>query len=346
MPSTGDGNAILVSTSTEYPQAAMAELRRASGGGRIEPLGADLLRVQGGVTMAELAAAAGSGDIVFARQLVHEVAVLQGQDVTDGQAAVAGVIRALSQLVPRGRSSVRVIAWSTGRPTTPFAPGTLSHQVVTHFGDAGAVFPPSGQEWIASIVLVDGRVHVGWNRADVALSDWPGGRMRLARSAGQVSRAEFKLEELFRAFPASVPSGASALDLGASPGGWTHIFRAYGLNVTAVDPGDLHPTVAADRHVRHVRTTAGQFLRSTNETFDLIANDMRMDPVRTAEVMVSAADRMRPDGLGIVTLKLGVADPTSLLRKARQVLTERYTICFVRQLHHNRHEVTAVATPR
>lgn len=159
------------------------------------------------------------------------------------------------------------------------------------------------------------------------------------------SRAEFKLEELFLVFPPSAPKGRTALDLGASPGGWTRIIRSHGLRVTAVDPGDLAPSIAADRLVTHERTTAGQFLQSSTETFDLIVNDMRMDAVRTAEVMLDAHSRLKRDGQIIVTFKLSVADPTNLLRAARRTLTERYTIRFIRQLHHNRHEVTVVATP-
>ena len=36
---------------------------------------------------------------------------------------------------------------------------------------------------------------VGLNRLEDSLSDWPGGRMRLARGEERVSRSEFKLEE-------------------------------------------------------------------------------------------------------------------------------------------------------
>lgn len=336
---------VLVATSSEYPQAAMAELRQVVPGGRIERLGGDLLRVETTGGIAALAAAARTGQLAFTRQLSQEVTVLGGHDLRDADTAAHAVIRALSAVVPIGHSSVRVLAWSAGDPTLPLTPGTVAHRVVSHFRDAGATFPASGQEWLATIVAVDDKVHVGWNKTDDALSDWAGGRVRLARSADQISRAEFKLEELFQAFPSSVPSGVSALDLGASPGGWTRIVRAHGLRVTAVDPGDLHPSVASDRHVTHARTTAGQFLQSSTETFDLIVNDMRMDAVRTADVMLKAHDRLTADGRAIVTFKLGVADPTSLLHKARRTLMQRYTIRFVRQLHHNRHEVTVVATP-
>lgn len=222
----------------------------------------------------------------------------------------------------------------------------MAYRVIADLEASGVDTHSPNQEWIASIIIVDDRVHVGWNRADVALSDWPRGQIRLARPTEQVSRAEFKLEELFLAFPPSVPTGRAALDLGASPGGWTRIIRSHGLRVTAVDPGDLHPSIATDRLVTHVRTTAGNFLQASTVKFDLIVNDMRMDPVRTAEVMLDAHSQLKREGQLIVTFKLGVADPTNLLHAARQRLNERYTIRFIRQLHHNRHEVTIVATPK
>jgi len=203
--------------------------------------------------------------------------------------------------------------------------------------------------WLAESLTQVMPIHADMRVLDLgcgsALSDWPRGQIRLARPAEQVSRAEFKLEELFLAFPLSIPTGRTALDLGASPGGWTRIIRSHGLCVTAVDPGDLAPAIAADRLVMHARTTAGHFLESSTEKFDLIVNDMRMDAVRTAEVMLDAHSQLKRDGQVIVTFKLGVADPTNLLGTARQTLSQRYTIRFIRQLHHNRHEVTVVATP-
>lgn len=340
-----DDRAALVTVSAEYPRAAMNEIRRLTPRGTPEWLAPDLLRVDH-ESVADLARAADRGDLVFAKQLTQQVAVLGGVDVATVAAATSVAVKLLSALIPARNAGVRVLAWTPGRSDVSFGPGNLAYRVMTELEAGGVDTHSPNQEWIASIIIVDGRVHVGWNRADVALSDWPRGQIRLARPTGQASRAEFKLEELFLAFPPSIPTGRTALDLGASPGGWTRIMCSHGIRVTAVDPGDLHPVIAKDRLVTHARTTAGNFLRSSNGKFDLIVNDMRMDPVRTAEVMLDAHSRLNREGQIIVTFKLGVADPTNLLHAARQTLNERYIIRFIRQLHHNRHEVTVVATPR
>ena len=87
------------------------------------------------------------------------------------------------------------------------------------------------------------------------LSDWAGGVRRFAREAGQVSRSEFKLLEALELFHIQLPPHGVALDLGASPGGWTRVLRQHDQYVTAVDPGDLDPRLTKDRGVRHKRPT-------------------------------------------------------------------------------------------
>jgi 23S rRNA (cytidine2498-2'-O)-methyltransferase len=133
------------------------------------------------------------------------------------------------------------------------------------------------------------------------------------------------------------------VDLGASPGGWTHVLREHGLRVWAVDPGDLDARLAADPLVHHVRATAGDFLRTTTRSFAVVVNDMRMDPMLSATTMVDAARRLRPAGLAVLTLKTGTHQPVRTVRECLAVLGRAYRVDHVRQLHHNRHEVTVVA---
>jgi len=114
----------------------------------------------------------------------------------------------------------------------------------------------------------------------------------------------------------------------------------------AIDPGDLDPRVAADPGVHHVRTTAGEFFRSTALDFDLAVNDMRMDPELSCRFMRDAAARLRPGALAVVTLKVGVNRPLQALRRCRDILDGDYEPVFARQLQHNRHELTLVARRR
>jgi 23S rRNA (cytidine2498-2'-O)-methyltransferase len=61
--------------------------------------------------------------------------------------------------------------------------------------------------------------------------------------------------------------------------------------------------------VHHCATTAGRFVEGNQERFDLVVNDMRMDPQASVAIMNSAADALAPGALAIVTLKIGAHRP-------------------------------------
>lgn len=180
----------------------------------------------------------------------------------------------------------------------------------------------------------------GVSRAEENLSNWAGGMHRFAREEGQVSRSEFKLLEAFDVFAIRLPGHGVALDLGASPGGWTRILRQRGQYVTAVDPGELDPRVAADKGVRHKRMTAEEYLRGEPDSFDVIVNDMRMDARDSARLMLAYARHLYANGIVIMTLKLPQSGALPILRSALEILGREYRIEGARQLFHNRSEVT------
>ncbi len=179
---------------------------------------------------------------------------------------------------------------------------------------------------------------LGLSLASHNISDWAGGVRRFRREKDQISRAEFKLLEAFEAFHIELPSGGVALDLGAAPGGWTRVLRQKGQYVTAVDPARLHPRLAADRGVRHKRMSAEAYLREGPDTYDLLVNDMRMDAVPSARLTNAFADHLYSHAEALLTLKLGQS--ARHLDPACAVLRERFSILHMRQLFHNRNEVT------
>jgi 23S rRNA (cytidine2498-2'-O)-methyltransferase len=178
------------------------------------------------------------------------------------------------------------------------------------------------------------------------LSDWAGGARRFAREEGQVSRSEFKLLEAFEVFGVELPPRGVALDLGASPGGWTRILRQRGQYVTAVDPGALDERVTGDPGVRHMRMTAEAYLRDEPDQFDLIVNDMRMDARDSARLMAAYARLLYPHGAAIMTLKLPETRRMPILEHAFDILRPTYTIAGARQLFHNRSEITVYLKPQ
>jgi 23S rRNA (cytidine2498-2'-O)-methyltransferase len=95
--------------------------------------------------------------------------------------------------------------------------------------------------------------------------------------------------------------------------------------------------------VRHVRATAAPFLAETKDRFDIVVNDMRMDPAMSVGLMVQAARHLTPGGLMILTLKLSPRGAVRTVRQALARLDNVVDVALVRQLHHNRDEVTVVA---
>lgn len=199
---------------------------------------------------------------------------------------------------------------------------------------------------ILSVVLGQETAYLGLSLAVNNLSDWAGGVRRFAREKEQISRAEFKLLEALEIFKIELPPRGRALDLGAAPGGWTRVLRQKEQYVTAVDPAWLHPTLQTDKGVRHLRTTAEDYLAQYPDTYDVIVNDMRLDARDSARLMGEYGRYLYPHGLAIITLKLPERQYDSALDHGLNLLRQKYTIAGARQLFHNRSEVTVYLKPK
>jgi 23S rRNA (cytidine2498-2'-O)-methyltransferase len=206
---------------------------------------------------------------------------------------------------------------------------------------------------VVSVLVLPALGLVGLSPVQFNLSDWSGGERRFARTSEQVSRSEFKLLEALEVFGVDLQEGTKAVDLGAAPGGWTRVLVEYGVEVTAVDPAELHPSIRADRRVEIVRGHAQEWIEraaSEGHKFDVIVSDIRMDARDAARLVVDAAPLMHLDSLAILTLKLPGKDaqgmnPVAIAREALEELRSRYRTVHARQLFHNRNEVTVYIRP-
>ena len=184
------------------------------------------------------------------------------------------------------------------------------------------------------------------------LSPWSRGVCRIPKDAKALSRAEQKLLEALEllaldSWNAKEGESLQALDLGASPGGWSRILSQLGYSVQAVDPADLDPKLAACQSIRHHKTTAGAFLEKDSEIYRLLVCDMKMDALMAANLMVQCRERLQDGGALILTLKLPKGDKTlSETRQAVEKIKRAYTVVQARQLYFNRQEVTVIARPR
>eukprot|EP01041_Mallomonas_annulata_P001168 gene1168-2268_t len=101
----------------------------------------------------------------------------------------------------------------------------------------------------------------------------------LSKGIYPVSRAYFKMYEIiYHFFPIwgwILPEKAYAMDIGASPGGWTQVLSNICEHVVSIDPGQLHPDVLALTNIRHICATAESF-----ETQNIIKNISKINNFR------------------------------------------------------------------
>ncbi|MBA2676877.1 MAG: methyltransferase domain-containing protein [Ktedonobacteraceae bacterium] len=339
---------IIFSFAEDSFHAAADELRAAFGKTvTIERLGHDTgCFAAAGVDIAQVAAACLQRPVVFIQHLMQEVMSVPSRQIAQTMTRVTEMTLDLAHAAGVA-APIALQVWSSAGDT-PFhyRPDELRRHLAQTLGEHGFTITRGGQSHILSVCLTSQQTLLGINRTEHALTDWPGGRIGLAKSTAQISRAEFKLEELFKVFALTLPQHGLALDLGASPGGWTHILRQQGLSVWAVDPANLDPRLTTDPQVQHAQTTAAVFLAETRDVFDIIVNDMRMIPDMSCKLLVQGARRLKPNGLAIITLKLFRHEALEDVQHSLMILREAYDILHARQLSHNRHEVTVVARRR
>ena len=346
---------------------AQEEVRRAAPGSTIlDEVGPGVFVADAGEAFAALSARWQVAPPIFVRHIAPvQIVVPLGGHGGDVAHLVKTLVAALPPLDPAAPFSVqaRILA---ELPYKPYDVNTaLSAALAEQSGVSIDVRAPSQIVSVACVQLARWRPEAsvltgpggvakgqrfvalaGLSQAERNLSDWAGGMRRFAREAGQISRAEFKLLEALEVFKIALPPRGVALDLGASPGGWTRVLRQLDQYVTAIDPGDLDPRLGSDAGIRHKRMTAETYLAAGPDRFDLIVNDMRMDGRDSARLMVAFAPHLYPHGTAIMTVKLPEHGRQPVLDLTFTILREAYDIAGARQLFHNRSEIPLDLRPR
>lgn len=193
---------------------------------------------------------------------------------------------------------------------------------------------------IVSVYLYGDNAFIGCSPVTENVSRHADEQRRRSRSAPAISRAQHKLEEAIDAFGIAISSGTRALDLGAAPGGWTKVLVDAGATVVAVDPGALSPVLAGCERVTHLKRRIEE-LAFPEGSFDMIVNDMSLDPVESAAFMCAVATSLKPTGPAVMTIKLPSLHVRRHVEESAAVLCCAYDVVEMRHLPHNRQELTA-----
>ena len=205
------------------------------------------------------------------------------------------------------------------------------------------------------------RLHVCLTATDAAFvavaevehaAPWPGGIPRLKFPRAAPSRSTLKLEEALHTLLDDgererwLQPGMRAVDLGASPGGWTWQLVARALHVTAVDNGPMDADLLGSGLVDHLRSDG--FRYRPQKPVDWLVCDMVEQPRRVAELMAQwlAQGWCR---YAVFNLKLPMKkryDEVQLcLALVHAALAEagRRVELRAKQLYHDREEITVFA---
>lgn len=157
----------------------------------------------------------------------------------------------------------------------------------------------------------DDPILLGLHRHKRGRAAHAGGRYPVDVPSDSPSRAYRKIEEAIACFELPFLGGDRALELGAAPGGAAYALARRGVEVLAVDPADMDPTVLRfvgpqQASVRHLKIPmAGLAREELAQRIDWILMDVNLAPqvaLRTARSLASATRR---NLLGMVlTLKL------------------------------------------
>jgi 23S rRNA (cytidine2498-2'-O)-methyltransferase len=201
---------------------------------------------------------------------------------------------------------------------------------------------PAPSAWLGQLcVLSSQRCAFGAIPVVEALTLAPGGRARMQRASSAPSRAAMKVEEALAWLGLSPGRGETCVDLGAAPGGWTERLLQRGARVTAVDPAKMAPHLARHPKLAHAQQSAFEY--APEEPVDWLFCDMAWRPLEVAQLLAKWARRGWALHL-VANLKLPMKDKLPIVERARATLSDGgWKHVRVRQLYHDRDEVTVIA---
>lgn len=176
----------------------------------------------------------------------------------------------------------------------------------------------------------------GWD-----LSPWPAGLAPVAEDRRPPSRAYRKLEEAFAWMGCEPRPGELCVDLGAAPGGWTYGALARGAHVIAIDRAPLAPPL--DRHPNVEATTGNAFTYTPPRPVDWLLSDIVCEPRRALDLLATWVGRELCRNL-VVTIKFKGRDGYAILGEVGALFPDRWRSARIKHLHHNKNEVTVMAT--
>ena len=165
---------------------------------------------------------------------------------------------------------------------------------------------------------------------------WPQGRcLFIEDKINPPNRAYLKLWEALSLLERYPQPGETALDLGASPGGWTYVMQSLGTCVTAVDKALLAPAIAVLPNVQFLQQSAFALDPALlTETYDWVLSDIACYPERAYALVMKWIASGKAKQM-IFTIKLQGETSLSSIKPFQEIPNSR-----VIHMFYNKHEAT------
>jgi 23S rRNA (cytidine2498-2'-O)-methyltransferase len=192
---------------------------------------------------------------------------------------------------------------------------------------------------VISILITNDKCFIGISDVGSNLSSWNGGMIHYKKDDNDVSRAKFKLMEAIYVFEIDMFSIHNAIDLGAAPGGWTSVLLEHDITVTAVDTGDMDQSLLENKNLTFIKENVSD-IALEDDTYDMLTSDISWSPINTAKMALKCSHSLKKGGIAVVTVKLMNNKIGKTIKDVKNIYSEIYDIIQVKQLFHNRDEVT------
>lgn len=168
------------------------------------------------------------------------------------------------------------------------------------------------------------------------LKKWPQGVCNFIEDKiNPPNRAYLKLWEALTLLEKYPKPDDSALDLGASPGGWTYVMHSLGAKVTAVDKAELDPKIAKLPGINYLKQSAFAIEpASLEQTYDWVLSDVACYPERAYALIMKWIASGKAKQM-IFTIKLQGQIDLATLKKFQEIPDS-----YITNLYYNKHEAT------
>ncbi len=168
------------------------------------------------------------------------------------------------------------------------------------------------------------------------LKKWPQGACQFIEDkVNPPNRAYLKLWEALFLLGQYPQKGQTALDLGASPGGWTYVMHSFGTQVTAVDKAKLDERIAKLPGVDCLQQSAFALEPDQlKQSYDWVLSDVACYPDRAYTLIKKWIASGKAKQM-IFTIKLQGKTDLATLKQFQDIPNSR-----ILNLYYNKHEAT------